>query len=213
MYVNSGILAIMNDNDTLQTKYIVGLGIGIQTGSLSNGDLVHIVIDDVTKNMGTEYNDAQMGEEITVRVNDKSYSRAQGTWTSTIEPENVTVELDCVVVKNDGTIVTAECGPDQWPESVFNRIPISTYGGDAMFGWGSAINRVLFGTNSFSTDGSIPSSWNESIRYDVSGSGSDLTIGDQFTIIGLPESFVNHWENMGAKGLMGKGYAMLVPSD
>ena len=214
MYVSKGSmygLAIMNDNDILQTKYVVDIYDGISLFSTSIDDLLHIVIKNVTKHMGTTYNDAQMmTETTTVTINDDFDSRSYGTWTSTIVPENVTVELNCEVVDNS-SIITTKCDSDNyWPDSVFNRIPILVAGG-AKFGYGSRTNHAVFGTNAFSIDGSVPGGWN---KYNVTGSGSNLTIGGQFTIMGLPESFVSHWvDTIHAKAYMGNDYAMFVPPD
>ena len=213
IYIESGAFSttfvIMTNNDILHTKYIVSLGMGRNFYATHIGDPVHIVINDVAQNMGTKLNDAMMNEGTTIRIYDISYSATQGTWTSTIEPDNVTVELNCKVVKNDGTIVTAKCGSDQWPNSVFNRIPIRMYNGKAEFGHINHVNHALFGKESFSVDGSVPSGWSQ---YKVDGHESNLTIGEQVTIMGLPESFVSHWvDTIHAKAYMGDDYAMLVP--
>ena len=134
MYMDGGnvkAIVIMNDNDTLRLKYIAYVYNGIALSSTSIGNSLHIVIENVTKHMGTAWNDGMMyreEESTTITINDGSDSRVYGTWTSTIVPENVTVELDCFVVENDGTIVTANCYLEiTWDESVFNRIPISTH--------------------------------------------------------------------------------------
>ena len=216
MYVSSEgnvyALAIMNDNDILQTKYVAGLPWhDINIGS-PIGNLLHTIIKNVTKHMGTKHDDAIMDMDLTsITIGSGSDSSSHGTWTSTIWSDNETVELDCKVVEVNGSIVTATCGPDRWSESVFNRIPIWINSG-AQFGYDSTTNRVLFGTQSFSYKGSVPSVWNESIQYDVTGHESDLTIGGQLTIMGQPESFVNHWVNtIHAKAYMGDDYVMLVP--
>ena len=211
--------AIMTNNDVLQTKYIVTMtNRDIPTlSSTSIGDSVYIVIENVTKHMGTTYNDADMSDLTTITINNSSNSNSYGTWTSTIEPDNVTVELNCVVVDNSNYVVIAKCDSDiTWPKSVFNRVPIWADNGRALFGYSGNINYAMFGTRSFSFNGSIPSSWNESILYDVTGHESNLTIGDgddKVTIMGLPESFVSYWVNMGAQAYMGNGRAMLVPPD
>ena len=200
--------AIMNDNDILQTKYISNTFIHI--GSSLIGNALHIVIENVTKNMDTEYSDAKISESTTIRINDDSSSNTKGTCVSTIVPENVTVELDCEVVETDGNIITARCYSETtWPDSVFNRIPIFVSGG-AYFGLDYITNMVLLDKRSFQISGSVPSGWNQ---YNVTGSGSNLTIGDnQVTIMGLPESFVSHWVNtIHAKAYMGGDRAMLVP--
>ena len=217
MYVNGGkvkALAIIKDNNVLQTKYVAYILYGITLSSSSIGDSLHIVIENVAQNMGTSYNDADMQKEsTTIAINDGSDSISYGTWTSTIVPENVTVELNCKVVEvNENTsVVTAKCYSETtWNESVFNRIPMWVTS-NAQFGYNSFTNMAMFGTDSFLTEGSITQSWDGSTRYNVDGSGSNLTINDQFTIMGLPESFVSHWIDMGAKALMGNKRIMLVP--
>ena len=207
-------LAIMTNNDILQTKYVAGIDqFGIDINSLSIGDSVHIIINDVMKNMGTKYKDATMNDKTTITIGSDSNSYLCGAWTSTIEPNNVTVELDCNVVSKNKDIVTAKCGTDLWPNSVFNRIPIYVYAGSmTRFGYGIDTNYAIFGSNYFQTSGSVPSDWNESIQYDVDGSGTSLIIGNQVTIMGLPKSFVSYWVNtIHAKAYMGNRYAMLVP--
>ena len=208
-------LAIMKANDVLQTKYVAGNIRDITLSSSSIGDLVHIVIKNVKTNMGTTYEDAKMGiDTTTITINNDSDSAPRGTWTSTIVPENVTVELNCEVVNNSDSIVTANCGPDQWPNSVFNRIPIWIPGGNAYFGYTSTTNKLLFSKDSFSFDGSLPGGWSQ---YNVDGSGPYLSISSRVVIKTLPESFVSHWVNIGAKAYMGGnggvGYVMLVPPD
>ena len=217
MYVNSGAevwsIVIVKANDILQTKYVAG-DLHIPISSTSIGDSVHIVIKNVTKNMGTSYNDADMKtDETTITINDGSDSSSYGTWTSTIEPENVTVELNCKVVDNSTDVIIAKCYSETtWDESVFNRIPIAGTGGTyAYFGYGGSTNRAMFGTRLFFFNELIPSGWNE---YNVTGSGSYLTIGNQLTIKNLPESFVSHWVNtIHAKAYMGNGYMMFVPPE
>ena len=208
-------LAIMTDNDVLQTKFIgYDQFCEIPASSISNS--FHIIIDNVLTNMGTTWNDANMNaKKTTIRINDNSYKVLRGTWTSTIEPDNVTVELDCKVVKTDWNFITAKCGPDLWHESVFNRIPIRiSSSGEAHISTDSMVNQALFGTNSFSIEGSITQSWDGSTRYNVTGSGTSLTFNDQVTITGLPESFVSYWVNtIHAKAYMGNDYAMLVPPE
>ena len=218
MYVNGGIvysLAIMVDNDILQTKYIAFmLWSDITISSTSIDDSVYIVINNVTKNMGTTYNDAMMVKElIGITINDEYYSDSQGTWTSTIEPDNVTVKLNCKIVDNSTSVIISKCdSKTTWGESVFNRIPIRL-GGIACFGFDSTINHVMFGTDILPIEGSAHSSWNESIRYDVTSDGSSLVLGNQVTIKDLPESFVSHWTDMGAEALMDTGHAILIPPD
>ena len=216
--INIYALSIMNDNDILQTKYVAYMYNGITLSSSSIGDSLHIVIDNVTKNMGTTLDDAKMiakeSTTTTITINDDSDSGSLGTWTSTIVPENVKVELNCKVVKDSKSFIIAKCGRNQWINSVFNRIPIRVSSNDAEFGSYSYINRAMFGTSSFSKEGLIPSLWNESIQYIVDGRGSDLIIGSQLTIKNLPESFVRYWVIIvHAKAYMGNGYAMLVPPE
>ena len=205
-------LAIMIDNDVIQTKYITSTYIAFSSTSI--GNFVHIVIENVTKNMEiSSYIDTL--ESTTIHINDPSVSEAKGTWTSTIVPENVTVELDCEVVDNSTSVIVAKCDSEStWPESVFNMLPIHVPGiNGAYFGSSDVTNMVMFGKRYFQTSGSIPSSWNESIQYNVTGKGSSLTIGGQFTIESLPELFVSHWVNMGAKAYMGDDVAIFVPPD
>ena len=212
MYVyrgNAYSLAIMIDNDILQTKYVASIYIGTTT---SIGDSLHIVIENVTKNMDTTLDDAKMKKEYTtVTIGSGSDSSSYGTWTSTIESNNVTVELECEVVEVNGDIVTAKCDSDNyWPDSVFNRIPMWMEYGNVYFGFGSGINSMLFGTNEFKYSGTVPSEWKQ---YNVTGHESNLTFGNQCTIMGLPESFVSYWVDMGAHAYLGNLYAMLVPHD
>ena len=210
-------IAIMNDNNILQTKYVIS-DLNIPMSSSSIGDSVHIVIENVTKHMGTTLDDAWMNEDPTnITINNESGSNTRCTWTSTICPDNVTVELNCKVVETSGlvgitgSIVTANCGPDQWPNSVFNRIPILV-SGSAQFVNSIYITRVMFGTSSFSFDGSVPAEWT---KFNVSGHGSSLIIGNnKVTIKNLPESFVSHWvDTIHAKAYMGKTRVMLVPPE
>ena len=211
---NMQALAIMKANDILQTKYVTHWFSNIvYFGSPSIGDSVYIVIDDVTQNMETSWNDATLGEQgyTAVYINNDNYNYAYGTWTSTIEPNNSKVELNCVVVDNSTDVIVAACYSETtWDESVFNRIPIRAESGNNIkFGAWNDINHALFGTDSFQIIGSVPSEWKQ---YSISGHGSNLTIGDnQLTIMGLPESFVSHWANMGAKVCMGNYYGMFVP--
>ena len=208
-------LSIMIDNDVTQTKCF-GYTNGVTTNTLSLGDSVHIVIDNVTKNMGTKYEDTKMKEVTTNRIN-RGYSLyAQYTWTSTVKPDDVKMELDCKVVDDSTNVIIAKCDSETtWGDSVFNRLFI--YFGESSLSWvyNGPVNLVLFGTRSFPFKGSVSSSsWNESIRYDVSGHESNLTIGNQLTIMGLPESFVSHWVNtIHAEALMGTDRIMLVPPD
>ena len=207
-------LAIMKANDILRLKYLAVLDNTINLDKpFTVGSHVHIVIENVTKNMGTSENDADMRETTKITIGSGFDSTSRGTWTSTIIPKNVTVELNCEVVKVNGDDITAKCDSETtWDESVFNRIPLWA-SGSASFGLNGATNRMLFGIDAFLKEGSVPSGWNESIRYNVTGHESNLTIGNQVTIIGLPESFVSHWVSMGAQAYMGKYYAMLVPPD
>ena len=216
-------LAIMKANNVLQTKYIASMLYGISFDATSIGSSVHIVIDDVTQNMNTTRNDAFISKELTkITINDNSYSDSKGTWTSTIEPPNSRVELNCVVVEVNGVVagdvVTAKCVSEStWDESVFNRVPIwfgGVYNTHAYIGSGTSYHKPLFGTNKFKYDGSYPDEWNESIRYDVTGNGSSLTIGNQLTIKDLPIDFVSHWvDTIHTKAYMGANHAMLVPPD
>ena len=207
-------LSIMIDNDVTQTKCF-GYTNGVTTNTLSLGDSVHIVIDNVTKNMGTKYEDTKMKEVTTNRIN-RGYSLyAQYTWTSTIEPDNVTMELDCKVVDGSTNVIVAKCDSETtWGDSVFNRLPIQFINeSSVMCTHNGPVNLALFGTRSFPFEGSVPEKWDEDTRYDVTGNGSNLTIGNQVTIMNLPKSFVNHWVNIGAKAYMGNSYAMIVPQN
>ena len=206
-------LAIMADDDVLQTKYVAS-NIYITIAS-SIGSSLRIVIENVTQNMGTSKSDAYMSQTTTITINDDSDSTAKGTWTSTIVPENVTVDLDCKVVGNSNSIVTAKCySKTIWNESVFNRIPIyvsSIANGYASFGYDSNANQALFGTSYFETDGQfLVDGWKQ---HGVSGSGTSLILGNQFTIMYLPKPFVNHWINMGAEVYTGSNCGILVPPD
>ena len=213
MYVTGGFvlaLAIMNDNDILKTRFIShNEDYRIPVSSISNP--FHLVINNVWINTETSSSDVSMKQNTDIHVNDRYW--LWGTWTSTVEPDNTRVELDCEVVKNSNGIITAKCNSETtWPDSVFNRIPLYINSGGAVYiGSRTAINRVLFGSDSFSKEGFITQPWNGSTRYNVTGSRSNLTIGNQVTIMGLPESFVSYWVNMGAETLMGDSYAMLVP--
>ena len=215
MYMEGGdvqSLAIMINNDVTQTKYVVYILNGIALSSTSIGDSLHIIIDNVTQNMGTTYKDVSMQEEsTTITINDGSDLNAYGTWTSTIKPDNVTIELDCEVVENS-SVITAKCGSIQWIDSMFNRIPISkTMKHTAQFGYMYTIHRAMFGTNDFQIKGSVPNVWSQ---YNVDRSGSSLIIGNQVTIMNLPESFVSYWvDTIHAKAYMGKERIMLVPPD
>ena len=212
-------LVIMKDNDILQTKYIAMLlWCYVPSDSLSIGNSLHIVIENVTQNMGTGLKDAMMDKDTTIIINDEYETYSYGIWTSTIEPDDPRVELNCKIVKNNGTIVTAKCITDtDWPDSVFNRIPIYAFFNNAFFGGADPINYALFGKWLFSTDEYVPYGWSQ---YNVSGYGSNLTINDQVTIMGLPESFVSYWvDTIHAKAMMGRyvygmhndEYVMLVP--
>ena len=216
MYVDGGTmsaLAIMTDNDTLQTKFIGYEPYGnINAAFISNP--FHIVIDNVwTDEEASVVNNALIYQITKIHINNDE-NTLYCTWTSTVKPDNTRVELNCKVVETSGSIVTAKCDSETtWPESVFNRIPIRISGG-AQFGSTSLNNQALFGTNSFSTEGSITQSWDGSTRYNVTGSGTSLTINNQFTIKELPTDFVSHWVNIGAEALMGKkgyDYIILVP--
>ena len=212
MYVDRGSvssLAIMTDNDILRLKYIAKDMTNITLNS-TIGNSLHIVIENVKKNMD---DDAMMSETTTITINDGFDSSSRGTWTSTIEPNNETVELYCEVVDNSTDIITAKCDSETtWNESVFNRIPIWIFAGNALFGFNTFTNLVLFGAGSFSYDGSISSEW---IQYDMSRSGTTgLIIGNQVTIKDLPTDFVNHWvDTIHAKAWMGDSYAIFVPPD
>ena len=222
MYVDGGNvigIVIMTNNDVTQTKYIAGgFYIGFSS-SLSIGDMMHIVINNVNTHMGTELVDAKMmrGVFTKITIGSASDPDARGTWTSTILPDNTRVELDCKVVDNSNSIITAKCDSETtWGKSVFNRIPIYINSG-AQFGFIDTTNHILFSTKSFQTEGSIPSGWS---RYNMTGHESNLTIGNQFTIMGLPESFVSHWvDTIHAKAWIGKDkytdnyYAMFVPPE
>ena len=223
MYMNGGkvgALAIMTDNDILQTKYVTYITNSIALSSSSISDSLHIVIENVTKNMGATYNDAILSynERTNVYINDISDSEARGTWTSSIEPENATIELDCKVVDNSTNTIIAKCDSETtWPESVFNRLPIWV-DDTAVFGHMIHITYVLFDKSELSFDGSIPSGWN---RYDVTTNkdGTSLILGNQFTIKNLPTDFVSHWANMNANAMIGmykdSSYkcAILVPPE
>ena len=224
MYVTGGYvysLIIMTDNDILQTKYMVYMWIiDPLDQELSIGDSVHIIIENVTENMGTTIDDAAMMNMTTICVNNVSDLQSYGIWASTVKPENVTVKLDCKVVdmvENSTSVITAKCDSDTtWPESVFNRIQIWVNGEEAIFGYDWDTNRALFGTRSFPTEGSVPSGWSQ---YNVTGNESNLTIGGQLTIMGLPESFVSYWvDTIHANAWMGReedydDVIMLVPPD
>ena len=210
-------LAIMNANDVLQTKYIATSTNGIAFDERSIGDTVRIIIKNVTKHMGIRWYDYVLmnSDPTTIIINNDSESDIRGTWTSTICPNNVTVELNCVVVEvnKDTSVVTAKCDSETtWSESVFNRIPIWISGSSAYFGYDSTTNYVLFGTSSFPSEGSaLLSGWEQ---YNVTGYVSNLTIGDQVTIKNLQTSFVSHCVNIiHAKAYMGGGFAMLVPPE
>ena len=221
MYAPSiNAIAIMNANDILQTKYVANGPYARLDKALSIGDSVHIIINDVMKNMGTKYNDAILYEDpTTITINNvDSGLDSYGTWVSTVKPDNPKVELNCEVVEVNGFTVTAYCGPDQWSDSVFNRLSltISTSKSIAAFAYYGSINHLLFGRSNFPVEGSVPEKWDENTRYNVTGHESNLTIGNQFTIMELPESFVSYWVNMGAQAYMGNGdfdYAILVPPD
>ena len=209
MYVKKGklkALAIITNNDILQTKYIAFMWDSITLSSSSVDDTLHIVIKNATTNMGILYEDASMHEATTIVINDGSDSKSYGTWTSTIKPDNVTVELDCEMKDNSTNVIVANCGPDLWSNSVFNRIPIQI-DSNAIFGCNYYINKALFGKDFFAKAGSAPGEWKQ---YNVNGHASNLILGDQVTIINLPESFVSYWVNMGANVYMGPDYAMLV---
>ena len=201
--------AIMVDNDELQTKFIGYNSISsIPASFISNP--FHIIIDNVWINTGTSTSDVDMKQSTRLHINDDEYD-LWGTWTSTVKPDNTKVELDCEVVENSNSIVTAKCILETaWDESVFNRIPISTPS-VASVGSYSVINQALFGTKSFKIEGSTPLTYYESTRYNVTGNGSNLTIGGQLTIMGLPESFVNHWVDMDAEAYMGNTRVLLMP--
>ena len=214
-------LAIMTDNDILQTKYMVYMWvIDPLDQELSIGDSVHIIIENVTENMGTTIDDAAMMNMTTICVNNVSDLQSYGIWASTVKPENVTVELDCKVVEvveNSTSVITAKCNSETtWGESVFNRIQIWVNGEEAIFGYDWDTNRVLFGTRSFPMEGSVPYGWKQ---YNVTGNGSNLTIGGKLTIMDLPESFVSYWvDTIHANAWMGRDedyddVIMLVPPE
>ena len=202
-------ISIMINNDVAQTKYFAWIN-WIDLGKeLSVGDDVHIIIDNVTKNMGIISNDVELySETSTITINGHS-NYSGGTWTSTIIPENVTVELTGKVVNVDKDIglVTVKCESDEsWSDSVMDRMPLFVdY--EAKY----LTNHVLFDTDQLITDGFYPEEWDETTRFSVTGEGSTLLIGDQFAIYDLPESFVTHWLNMDAEALMGKSDIMLLP--
>ena len=211
-------LAIMTDNDILQTKYIAG-GFKIDLNKQpSIGDSIHIIIDDVGKHAGVTMSDAQMDETTTITINGVSDSKSNGFWTSTIEPENMTVELLGKVVEVNGNIITAKCESETiWDKYVFNRLPMrSIMMRMVTIGRDNTTNRVLFGTDSFTFGGSADAKW---MQCDVTGDGSSLTIGEHGSIKDLPESFVSHWvDTIRAKAWIGKdeygdGYIMLVSDD
>ena len=217
MYMIGGkvyTLAIMTDNDILRLKYIGNPINGIALSSISIGNSVRIIIEDVFKNMGTTWNDAKIRKEYTtITIGSGSDSLSYGTWTSTIKPNNVTVELDCIVINNSKSVVTVKCGSKTiWSESVFNRTPIWISGG-ALFGRDGTSNIVLFDTDKFPVKGSVPEKWEENTRYNVTVHGSNITIGNQLTIMGLPESFVSHWVNVCPQAYMGNNRVILVPPD
>ena len=209
-------LAIMIDNDVTQTKFI-GYNPNWQIPASFISKPFHMVIENVWINTETSSSDAGMDHDTKIHINDNEY-QLWCTWTSTVKPDNTTVELDCEVVKTDGNIVTAKCNSGTtWPESVFNRIPIWPLSG-AMFGGYNTINQALFGTKSFEIEGSITQSWDGITRYNVTTNddGSSLILGNQLTIKNLPIDFVSHWIDMDVEALMGQNRttgnrAMLVP--
>ena len=226
MYISGTILqalAIMIDCDSLQTKYIAG---DINNPNIIDlielpdiGDKFHIIIENVTKNMETTYEHTRLSETTTMYIGNISSSNVQGTWTSTIVPENVTVELDCKVVENDGTIITAKCDSETtWPDSVFNRIPIRLYG-EVMFGV-SSVNALLFnGIDFFKYDimKVVINDWTNT-RYNVTtNDGSNFILGDSiYNLKGIPTDFVSYWvDTIHAEVMMGREwsvtYVMLVP--
>ena len=210
IYMDS--IVIMSNNDVTQTKFI-GYNIDGEISSPSISNPFHIVIDDVWMNTGTSLSDAQMDQNTVICADGYTYPLLWGTWTSTVKPDNTRIELDCEAVENSNGIVTAKCVSETtYGESVFNRIPICVSGNSVYIGGDGVINRILFGRNSFSKEGSITQKWDESTRYKVSGHESNLTINDQFTIMNLPESFVSYWVNtIHAEALMGDDHIMLVP--
>ena len=207
-------IVIMTDNDVLQTKFI-GYNPNWQIPASFTNNPFHMVIEDVWKNMETSSSDVEMNYNTKIHINNDEYD-LWCTWTSTVKPNNVTVELDCEVVKTDGDIITAKCiSETAWNKYVFNRLPIYIGTSNAYFGKNSKTNQVLFGKESFSKEGSVKQPWDGSTRYKVSGHESNLTINDQLTIKNLPTDFVSHWVNMRAEAYMGNiwgsVYAMLVP--
>ena len=207
-------LAIMTDNNMLQTKFIGYNQYSVITASFTNNPF-HMVIEDVWKNTGTSTSDATMDQKAKIYINNDGKYSLCGTWTSTVKPDNTRVELDCEVVKTDGNIVTAKCiSETRWSNSVFNRIPIYVGNVGAYIGVDNLVNNVLFGTNSFSTEGSITQSWDGSTQYNVTTNddGSSLIIGNQFTIKDLPTDFVSHWvDTIHAEALMGNNRIILIP--
>ena len=220
-------ISIMINNDVAQTKYFAWVNWVDLGKDPSVDDDVHIVIENVTQNMGIISKDEELYSETSpITINGRS-NYSGGTWTSTILPENVTVELNCKVVDVDGDIecrsirpsehgwgcknrrVTMKCESDEtWSDSVMNRMPLFVdY--EARY----LTNHVLFDTGQLITDGFYPEEWDGITRFSVTGEGSTLIIGDQFAIYDLPESFVNHWLNMGAVALMGNSNIMLLPRE
>ena len=209
MNMNGG-LAIMNDNDVTQTKYIAALSITIDSPSI--GDSLHIVIDNVTQNMGTSLDDIKMTKEsTTISINNESISDARGTWTSTILPDESRVELYCDVIGISGSIVTAKCLTDtNWPNSVFNRLPLRiehigivnhpSYTEIFIIDNANIVSLLDIATSymiyDFHSD-----HWSNNNRLSISAYdyyGKDtFAFGDKLFYIqdSLPTNFVNHWVN------------------
>ena len=207
-------LAIMNDNDMTQTKYIAH---DIDTRldeAPSIGDKIHIVIDNVTQNTGTSLNDAMMSETTTIKFNDKSVSNVKGTWTSTILPNELRVELIGEVINISGDIVTTKCLTNtNWPDSVFNRLPwMIEYYYDILY---KQETKRIHITNSedmlsifdfpvfcdivhfkpdddWSNNNRLSISANNDYGYDtlIFGDSDLFRINDR-----LPSTFINHWAN------------------
>ena len=212
---------VMTDNDITQTK-LIGHNVHANIPSSFTSNSFHIVIENVCTNMGTSTNDMEMKQSTKLHINNDEYTLSC-TWTSTVEPDNVTMELDCEVmetsetVETSSSIIIAKCGPDIWSDSVFNRVPMYIGSGAAYVSRDTIVNEILFNTLSFSTEGSITQSWDGSTQYKVTANdATSLAINDQFTIKDLPKSFVSHCVNIGAKALLGKddagiGHAMFTP--
>ena len=213
IYVEGGYvkgIVIMNDNDITQTKFIsYNAYEQMPASSISNS--FHMVIENVWTNMETSLKDVQMQYNTWLYINNVKYT-SYCTWTSTVKPDNTRIELNCKVVEKTGSIITAKCYSETpWDKYVFNRLPIYIGISPVYVGSNRYINRILFGKESFSKEGSVKQPWDGYTRYKVTGNGTSLTINKQLTITGLPESFVSHWVNISTEALMGDYYAILVP--